>query len=71
MSRREKFRIAVRKFGPFESAIQKQWQTFEAAERTGLSLEAEAFDLHPLQETLFAEQGLAEGRWDVAFLSTD
>ncbi|MGH9583626.1 MAG: extracellular solute-binding protein [Bryobacteraceae bacterium] len=39
--------------------------------RTGLTPEAEAFDLHALQETLFAQRGLAEGRWDVAFLSTD
>ncbi|MGH9653428.1 MAG: extracellular solute-binding protein [Bryobacteraceae bacterium] len=71
MSREQTFRIAIRKFDPFESAIRKQWQAFEDAEKTGLTLEAEAFDLHPLQETLFVQQGLAEGHWDVAFLSTD
>lgn len=71
MSRNGKFRIAVRNFGPFESAIRKQWDCFEAEAQTGLTLEAESFDLHALQDTLFTQHGLARGDWDVAFLNTD
>lgn len=71
MTPRETFRIAIRKFDPFESAIQKQWEAFESKAHTGLQLEAAAFDLHPLQESLFAEQGLIRGDWDVAFINTD
>jgi multiple sugar transport system substrate-binding protein len=71
MSRKRKFRVAVRKFDPFESAIQKQWNSFEEMAKTGLTLEAEAFDLHPLSKTLFEDGGLARGDWDVAFINTD
>lgn len=71
MSRERRFRVAVRRFDPFESAIRKQWQAFEESERTGLELEAEPFDLHPLSETLFEREGMRRGDWDVAFLNTD
>lgn len=71
MTRQQKFRIAVRKFGPFESAIQKQWRSFDEIANTGLVLEAEAFDLHPLSQTLFENGGLTNGDWDVAFVNTD
>ena len=65
------FRIAVRKFGPFESAIPKQWQSFEAQAHTGLQLDSVALDLEPLHRQLFSEQGLAMGSYDVAMISTD
>jgi len=65
------FRIAVRKFPPFESAIAKQWELFERREQTGLKMEAVALDLHPLHEALFANRGLERGEWDAAFISTD
>ncbi|HJY05168.1 MAG TPA: extracellular solute-binding protein, partial [Bryobacteraceae bacterium] len=71
MKREQSFRIAVRKFDPFESAVRKQWTAFEANARTGLVLDAQAFDLHPLVETLFTADGLRRGDWDVAFLNTD
>jgi len=71
VNRAESFRIAIRKFDPFESAIRKQWDAFESAAHTGLTLEAQAFDLHPLTETLFERQGLSRGIWDVAFINTD
>jgi multiple sugar transport system substrate-binding protein len=70
-SRRDTFRIAVRKFGPFESAIQKQWASFCAATGCTLRIEAEPLDLHPLHDTLFARQGLKNGNWDAAFVVTD
>ncbi len=69
--RNRSFRIAVRKFGPFESAIPKQWQSFEAEAKTGLQLEVVARDLEPLHRELFAERGLATGSYDLAMISTD
>lgn len=51
--RKETFRIAVRKFPPFELAIRAQWQDFETVANTGLNLDLVAFDLHPLEEALF------------------
>lgn len=69
--RNQTFRIAVRKFGPFESAIARQWATFCARTGCTLSLEAVPLDLHPLHDTLLAQNGLREGTWDVAFVVTD
>jgi multiple sugar transport system substrate-binding protein len=70
-SRDRQFRIAVRKFGPFESAIRKQWEIFTKSTAWDLTLEAETFDLHPLYESLFEHKGLLLGEWDIAFMSTD
>jgi multiple sugar transport system substrate-binding protein len=69
--RQNSFRIAIRKFGPFASAIRKQWDAFEATENTGLQLDAPELDLHPLTEDLFDRDGLRNGDWDVAFINTD
>lgn len=67
--RQGRFRVAVRKFGPFESAIARQWEVFEREVRTGLILEAVAMDLHPLFDATIAN---STGRdWDVAFVNTD
>ena len=66
-----KFRIAVRKFGPFESAIRKQWDAFERVTRTGLELDAVAMDLHPLLASTFENDGLKRGDWDIGYLNTD
>ena len=66
------FRIAVRKYGPFESATQKIWTSF--CEDTGCDLELEAIpmDLHPLHDaTLGRENGLINGDWDVTHINTD
>ena len=65
------FRIAVRKFGPFESAMEKLWQKY--CDQTGCTLEAEMvpMDLHPLYEATLINQGLAKGDWDVAHINTD
>ncbi len=71
MSRNETFRIAVRRFGPFETAIQKIWAAFEEKQKTGLHLEFVPMDLHPLHEALFEHDGLKEGDWDVTQLNTD
>ncbi|SPE39533.1 Extracellular solute-binding protein family 1 [Candidatus Sulfopaludibacter sp. SbA3] len=62
------FRVAVRAFAPFESAIRKQWESFESQARTGLTLEAVPLDLHSLHAALFEH---SPERWDAAFLVTD
>lgn len=71
MSGTSPFRIAVRKFGPFETAIEKIWQHFQAATGDSTRLEAEALDLHPLHASLLEQQGLKNGTWDVALVVTD
>src|SRR5581483_3838643 len=50
MSQRHTFRIAVRQFGPFESAIRKQFAAYKAASGSALELELVALDLNPLAE---------------------
>ena len=71
MSRDQRFRIAVRKYPPFEQAICTQWEHFESVARTGLELDLVALDLHPLEDALFASRGMQNGDWDVAFVATD
>jgi multiple sugar transport system substrate-binding protein len=68
---RTTIRVAVRKFGPFESAIARQFADFTRSTGTGARLEIEALDLNPLHESLFARRGLADGSFDLAFISTD
>ena len=64
-------RVAVRRFGPFESGIVKQFSDFVRASGTDASIEITAFDLNPLHEALFQRRELATGQWDLVFLSTD
>ena len=74
MNRSRLFRVAVRKYAPFEQAIRAQWEAFEAQARTGLELEVAALDLHPLEAALFSSGssgGMRNGDWDVAFVATD
>lgn len=68
---RKSFRVAIRKFDPFASAIAKQWAIFQAAEGIDLTLEAEELDLHPLYASYFEQEGLKRGDWDVGFLVSD
>jgi multiple sugar transport system substrate-binding protein len=71
MNRDRLFRIAVRKYPPFEQAIRAQWEAFEATAQTGLALDLAALDLRPLEEALFTSNGMRDGEWDVAFVATD
>jgi len=64
-------RVAVRRFGPFETGIVKQFSDFCRVSGLDARLEAVPFDLNPLHEALFAHRELATGAWDFAFLSTD
>ena len=64
------FRVAARKFKPFETAMAKQWAAFRATGVTNLEIEIVAFDLEPLHRTLFDPPAAAEP-WDLAFMPTD
>jgi len=67
----DRLRVAVRKFEPFERAIEKQFAAFRQATGSTLELEAVPLDLNPMRETLFERGGLRDGTWDIAFLNTD
>ncbi|MGA9637911.1 extracellular solute-binding protein [Flavobacterium sp.] len=66
-----KFKIAVRKFDAFESSIAKIWESFCLETKCDFELEAVAFDLHPLYDTILKNDGLANGDWDVSLINTD
>ncbi|MFM9108207.1 MAG: extracellular solute-binding protein [Chloroflexota bacterium] len=65
------FRVAIRRFGPFEEAIRQQWEIFARESGTSMRLEYESLDLNPLVDSLFTSEGLLDGTWDVAFIVTD
>jgi multiple sugar transport system substrate-binding protein len=65
-------RIAVRKFGPFETALEKTWKSFCKATKCTVKLEAIPMDLHQLYDaTLGKEKGLENGDFDIAYVNTD
>ena len=70
-NRTQSFRVAIRRFPPFETAIQKQWDDFRRATDCPLHLEWESLDLNPLVASLFTSGGLKDGTWDIAFVVTD
>lgn len=67
----EKIRIAVRKFDPFESTLQKLWDAFCIQNNIKMEAEMIPLDLHDLYETTISEKGLKEGKWDIAHINTD
>jgi multiple sugar transport system substrate-binding protein len=71
MSSRNTFRVAIRKFGPFEAAVEKAWASFQKVEKCDLKLQADSLDLHPLSETIFDNDDLRKGNVDIAFVVTD
>ncbi|MDQ7949084.1 MAG: sugar ABC transporter substrate-binding protein, partial [Pedobacter sp.] len=71
MSDPNTFTIAVRKFGPFESAMQKFWTAFCAQSGCTLKLKLEIMDLHELYQRTLSENGLKDGTFDVAHINTD
>lgn len=65
------FRIAVRKFGPFESALQKLWDAFCLKNNISIAVEMIPMELHDLYEQTITEEGLKKGDWDIAHINTD
>lgn len=70
-NRKEKFTIAVRKFGPFETAMQKFWDQYCAVSGCDFELALQIMDLHELHQTTLVENGLLNGKFDVAHINTD
>ena len=71
MNRADSFRIAIRTFGPFETAMAREWDSFRGEPGCELTLDAVSMDHHPLYEALFEQRGLADGDWDIALINTD
>lgn len=63
--------IAVRKFGPFEDAIRRQFDDFVRTENLDATMSFDSLDLNPLTEAMFDRGGLRNGTYDIAFLNTD
>ncbi|SFH24768.1 extracellular solute-binding protein [Pedobacter insulae] len=70
-NRTETFKIAVRKFGPFETAMQKFWDDYCLLSGCTLKLELVIMDLHELHDRTLTQHGLANGEFDVAHINTD
>jgi len=66
-----KFRIAVRRFTPFEQAVQTIWKSFCAETGCSMELEMIPMDLHPLYDSTLGNDGLKNGDWDIAHINTD
>ena len=65
------FRIAVRKYPPFEAAIRAQWEAFEALVQSNLTLDLVPLELSELEKALLTSKGMFVGAWDVCFIPTD
>lgn len=66
-----KLRIAVRKFDPFESTLQKLWDLFCLKNNVSIEVEMVPLELHDLYEETITNKGLKNGTWDIAHINTD
>ena len=71
MSRNKTFRIAVRKLGPFEAAVERLWKAYQKQTGCEIELEAVAMDLNPLHEAILGSGGMKAGNWDIVQINTD
>ena len=67
----KKIRIAVRKFDPFESTLQKLWDLFCLKYNIETEAEMVPLELHDLYEETITNKGLKNGTWDIAHINTD
>lgn len=65
-----RLRIAVREFTDFEHALAEQIGIYRA-QHPEVEFEAVQLDLHHLHAELFEKRGLANGTWDIGYVSTD
>ncbi len=71
MSSSDTLKIAVRKFGPFESAMQEIWDSYCAESGCTLKVEMVPMDLDDLHSAILEKDGLKNGEWDIAHIVTD
>jgi len=64
-------KIAVRKFGPFETALQKLWDDYREMSACVLKAEMVSMDLDDLHRATLENNGLKNGEWDIAHIVTD
>ncbi len=67
----DKLRIAVRKFDPFETTLQKLWDLFCLKNNITIEAEMIPLELHDLYEETITKKGLKNGTWDIAHINTD
>lgn len=64
-------KIAVRKFGPFETALQKLWDSYCKVSGCNLKADMVPMDLDDLHAAILQNNGLKNGDWDIAHVVTD
>lgn len=64
-------RIAVRRFAPFEKALQMLWEDYCQFSACTLKAEMVPMDLDELHRSTIADGGLKNGDWDIAHIVTD
>lgn len=67
----DKIRFAVRKFDPFEQAMQRCWEQYKQEKQVDYEMEFVPLDLEELYDALFLKKGLENGDWDIAHINTD
>src|SRR5262245_30124231 len=67
----DQLRIAVRKFGPFEDGIRRQFEDFAQRQAPGATMQLDAMELNDLHAAMFDRGGLRDGTFDIVFMVTD
>lgn len=67
----DKLRFAVRKFDPFESALEKCWAAYKSLHPSDVEMEFVPLDLEQLTDAFFETDGLHNGDWDIVHINTD
>ncbi|MDQ1148825.1 hypothetical protein QE382_000809 [Sphingobacterium zeae] len=67
----DKLRFAVRKFDPFERALEKCWVAYQELYPSDMEIEFVPLDLEELTAAFFENQGLHNGDWDIVHINTD
>ena len=65
------FYFAIRKFEPFEIFLQALWEDYCRQSGCTLELVPVAMDLPELHASLLTDNGLQNGKWDLALISSD
>lgn len=66
-----KLRFAIRKFEPFERAMEKCWIAYQDLHPSDVAMEFVPLDLEELITAFFENKGLNNGDWDIVHMNTD
>ncbi len=67
----ETLKIAIRKFAPFENAVQKIAEKYRSEINPDVELEIVSLELEDLYRETISEKGLKTGKFDLAIINTD